>query len=78
MRREEWRDALATLIERHSAKACAGAGIAPGDIGNALGEYAASNLFGAAFENSSQPRAAACQSLKSVLRMLRAVTNLQL
>lgn len=50
-RREEWRDALATLIERHSAKACAGAGIAPEDIGDTLGEYAASNLFGAAFED---------------------------
>ncbi len=50
-RREEWRDALATLIERHSAKACAGAGIAPEDIGDTLGEYAAANLFGAAFED---------------------------
>jgi hypothetical protein len=51
VRREEWRDALATLIERHCAKACAGAGIAPEEIGDALSEYAASNLFSAAFDN---------------------------
>ena len=51
MRREEWRGALAKLIERQSAKACAGAGIAAEDICDTLGEYAASNLFGAAFED---------------------------
>jgi hypothetical protein len=50
-RRPEWRDALTASIERHCAKACAGAGIAPEDIGDTLGEYAASNLFGAAFED---------------------------
>ena len=51
MWREKWRGALATLIERQSAKACAGAGIAAEDMGDTLGEDAASNLFGAAFED---------------------------
>ena len=50
-RRDEWRDALAALIERHAAKACAGAGIDVADITRTLGDYAGSTLWGAAFED---------------------------
>jgi hypothetical protein len=42
---------MSASIARHCAKACAGAGIEPEEIGDALGEHAASNLFGAAFED---------------------------
>jgi len=42
---------LATLSKHHSAKACAGVSIAPEAICGALGEYAASNLFGTASED---------------------------
>jgi hypothetical protein len=50
-RRDEWRDALGALIERHAIKACAGAGIDVGDITRTLGDYAGSTLWGAAFED---------------------------
>lgn len=50
-RRDEWRGALAALLERHCAEACAGAGIAPEEIEDILGGYAASTLWGAAFED---------------------------
>ena len=50
-KREEWRGALAELLERHCAEACAGAGIAPADIEDVLGDYAAAVLWGAAFED---------------------------
>ena len=49
--REEWRGALAALIERHCAEACAGAGIAPEEIEDVLGDHAATVLWGAAFED---------------------------
>jgi hypothetical protein len=50
-KRDEWWGALAELLERHSAKACAGAGIMPEEIGDLLGDYAATVLWGAAFED---------------------------
>ena len=50
-RREEWRDALAERIERHAAKACAGAGIEVTAIETLLGEYGVSTVWGAAFED---------------------------
>jgi hypothetical protein len=50
-KRDEWRGALAALLECHCAEACAGAGIAPEEIEDVLGGYAASTLWGAAFED---------------------------
>ncbi len=50
-KREEWRGALAALIERHCAGACAGAGIAAAEIEDVLGDHAATVLWGAAFED---------------------------
>jgi hypothetical protein len=50
-RRDEWRGALAERIERHAAKACAGAGIAEANIESVLGDYGVSSLWGAAFED---------------------------
>jgi hypothetical protein len=50
-RRDEWRDALADLIDRHAAKAFAAAGIEVADIEAVLGEYCVSTLWGAAFED---------------------------
>jgi hypothetical protein len=50
-RREEWRGALSTLLDRHCANARAGAGIEIHDIARVLGEHAASTLWGAAFED---------------------------
>lgn len=50
-RREEWRDALAERIERHAAKACAGAGVEVAAIESLLGEYGVSTVWGAAFED---------------------------
>ncbi|WP_368417176.1 hypothetical protein [Falsiroseomonas sp.] len=50
-RRDEWRGALSERIERHAAKACAGAGIAVADIESVLGDYGVSSLWGAAFED---------------------------
>jgi hypothetical protein len=50
-RRDEWRGALAALLGRHCAKACAAAGIAPEEVEDVLGGYAASTLWGAAFED---------------------------
>ncbi|MBL6081502.1 hypothetical protein JMJ56_26280 [Belnapia sp. T18] len=50
-KREEWRGALAELLDRHSAQACTGAGIKMEDIADVLGDNAATILFGAAFED---------------------------
>jgi hypothetical protein len=50
-RRDEWRDALATLIDRHATKACPGVVIDVADIDRTPGDYAASTLWGAAFED---------------------------
>jgi hypothetical protein len=50
-RREAWRDALAERIERHAAKACAGAGVEVAAIEALLGEYGVSTVWGAAFED---------------------------
>ncbi len=36
-KREEWRDALSELLDRHSAQACAAAGIEMEDIADILG-----------------------------------------
>ena len=50
-KREEWRGVLAELLDRHCAEACAGAGIAPEEIEDVLGDHAATVLWGAAFED---------------------------
>jgi len=50
-RREDWREPFGTLLDRHIGKACAGAGIAPAGIGDALGDHAMSTVFGAVFED---------------------------
>jgi len=50
-KRDEWRGALAELLERHCAEACAGAGIMPEEIEDVLGDHAATVLWGAAFED---------------------------
>ena len=50
-RRDDWREALAERIERHSSKACASAGIAVADIESLLGQHGVSTLWGAAFED---------------------------
>ncbi|WP_337877140.1 hypothetical protein [Elioraea sp.] len=50
-RREEWREPFARCLDRHTAKACAAAGIDPADIAEVLGEYAATTVWGAAFED---------------------------
>ena len=50
-RREEWREPMARCLDRHTAKACAAAGIDPADIADVLGEYAATTVWGAAFED---------------------------
>lgn len=50
-RRAEWREAFDGLLDRHSAAACAAAGIALPDIARLLGEDAATVLWGAAFED---------------------------
>ena len=50
-KRDEWRGALAELLDRHSAEACAAAGIEVQDIADVLGDHAATVLWGAAFED---------------------------
>jgi hypothetical protein len=50
-KRDEWRGALTELLDRHSAQACAAAGIAPEEIEDVLGDHAATVLWGAAFED---------------------------
>ena len=50
-KREEWRGVLAELLDRHSAQACAAAGIEMEDITDVLGGDAATVLWGAAFED---------------------------
>ncbi len=50
-KREQWRDALAELLDRHSAQACAAAGIEWQDIIDVLGEHSMTVLWGAAFED---------------------------
>lgn len=50
-RREEWHGPLARSLDRHAAKVCAAAGIDPAEIENLLGAYAASTVWGAAFED---------------------------
>jgi hypothetical protein len=50
-RREDWREPLAPCLDRHTAKACAAAGIDPAEIEDLLGTYAASTVWGAAFED---------------------------
>lgn len=50
-RREERRDALAERIERHAGTACAATGIEVSDVGTLLGDYGASTLWGAPFED---------------------------
>ncbi len=50
-KRDEWRGALAELLERHSAEACAAAGVEMQDIADVLGDHAATVLWGAAFED---------------------------
>ncbi len=50
-KREEWRGALAALLDRHSAQACAAVGVEVEDIVDVLGDDAATVLWGAAFED---------------------------
>ena len=50
-KREEWRGTLAELLGRHSAHARAAAGFEMEDITDVLGDYAATVLWGAAFED---------------------------
>ena len=50
-KRQEWRGALAALLDRHSAQARAAAGVEMEDITDVLGDYAATVLWGAAFED---------------------------
>ena len=50
-KRDEWRGALAELLDRHCAEACAAAGIEVQDIADVLGDHAATVLWGAAFED---------------------------
>ena len=50
-RRDEWRAALADLLHRHSAKACADAGVAMEQIADVLGKHFGSALWGSAFED---------------------------
>ena len=50
-RREDWREPFGTLLDRHIGKACAGAGITPAEISDALGDHAMSSIFGAVFED---------------------------
>jgi hypothetical protein len=50
-RREEWREPLAHCLDRHTAKVCTAAGIDPAEIEDLLGAYAASTVWGAAFED---------------------------
>jgi hypothetical protein len=50
-RRTEWRGTLAEFLDRHSAQACAAAGIEMEDIEDVLGGDAAQVLWGAAFED---------------------------
>ena len=50
-RRAEWRDALAERLEQHAGAACAAAGIDMSEIETLLGDYGASTVWGAAFED---------------------------
>jgi hypothetical protein len=50
-KREDWRHAQAELLDRHSAQACAAAGIEMAAIADVLGNDAGTVLFGAAFED---------------------------
>lgn len=50
-RRPEWREPMARYLDRHTAKVCAAAGIDPAEIEDLLGAYAASTVWGAAFED---------------------------
>ena len=50
-KREEWRNALAEFLDRHSTHACAAAGLEVEEIANVLGDDAATVVWGAAFED---------------------------
>jgi hypothetical protein len=50
-RRPEWHERLTRCLDLHTAKACNTAGIDPAEIEDLLGAYAASNVWGAAFED---------------------------
>lgn len=50
-KREEWRGTLAEFLDRHSAQACAAAGIEVQEIADVLGDDAATVVWGAAFED---------------------------
>src|SRR3954467_11125283 len=50
-KREGWRGVLAELLDRHSAQACAAAGIEVQEIADILGNDAAMVVWGAAFED---------------------------
>ena len=50
-KREEWRGTLAEFLDRHSAHACAAAGIDVEEIADVLGDDAATVVWGAAFED---------------------------
>ena len=50
-RREDWRDALADIYQRHAAKACKAAGVPTDELAEVLGDHAATVTWGAAFED---------------------------
>ena len=54
-KREEWRGTLAELLDRHSAQACAAAGVEMEDITDVLGDYAAIVLWGPPSRTCSPP-----------------------
>jgi hypothetical protein len=50
-RHDEWCEPLARSLERHTAQACEAAEIDQGEIEDLLGAYAATTIWGAAFED---------------------------
>lgn len=50
-RREDWRDAMAEALTRHTASACADAGVDIEDVSEILGGHVNGSIWGAAFED---------------------------
>jgi len=50
-RRDEWRELFGMLLDRHTGRACADAGISLAELGDMLGDDAMSAIFGAVFED---------------------------
>src|SRR3990170_3296897 len=51
IRREEWRDAFADLVDRHLVPACSGADVDVRELPDLIGDHWFTSLWGCAFED---------------------------